>query len=163
MLNAVNIRPVWQNGLLMNDGRPLTASIYSLQPNGRDTASIFCFDQGKENGVWRKFYSNGQLEETRQYDHGIKTGDYLAWWPDGKQKLFYHFKNGEFDGVYREWTDSGILIKEMNYLEGHENGSQKQFFNDGTVKANYTIIGGRRYGLLGTKNCVNVSATIFRN
>jgi antitoxin component YwqK of YwqJK toxin-antitoxin module len=50
----------------------------------------------------------------------------------------------------------------MNYVMGHESGAQQQFYTDGKIKANYTIIDGRRYGLLGTKNCVNVSDSIFK-
>jgi antitoxin component YwqK of YwqJK toxin-antitoxin module len=162
VLNAARLQPVWQNGLLQQDGKPLTARIYSLADNNRDTASIACFVDGKENGTWKKFYPGGRLAEIRSYANGMKTGNYIAWWPGGKQKHEYHFKNGEFEGVYREWTDHGVLIKEMNYVDGHETGNQKQFFNDGTVKANYTIIEGRRYGLLGTKNCINVSDSIFK-
>ena len=89
-------------------------------------------------------------------------GTYAAWWRDGKQRLLYHFANGEYEGVCRDWNDKGLLIAEMNYKEGHEEGPQKQYYNNGKVRANYTIKDGRRYGLLGTKNCVNVTDSVFK-
>ena len=49
----------------------------------------------------------------------------------------------------------------MNYVKGHEEGSQKMYYDNGKIRSNYTIIAGRRYGLLGTKNCVNVADSVF--
>ena len=37
---------------------------------------------------------------------------------------------------------------------------QQFWYNDGEIKSNYIIKNKRRYGLLGTKNCVNVSNSI---
>ena len=37
----------------------------------------------------------------------------------------------------------------------------KYFYNNGKVRSNYLVINGKRYGLLGTKNCVNVKDSIF--
>jgi hypothetical protein len=40
---------------------------------------------------------------------------------------------------------------------------QTWWYDNGKVKSNYRIIEGRRFGLLGTKNCINVSDSIFNN
>jgi antitoxin component YwqK of YwqJK toxin-antitoxin module len=50
----------------------------------------------------------------------------------------------------------------LNYQKGHEEGEQKWWYDNGKIKANYIIKDGRRYGLLGTKNCINVSDSIFK-
>jgi antitoxin component YwqK of YwqJK toxin-antitoxin module len=50
----------------------------------------------------------------------------------------------------------------MTYRKGYEDGLQQQFYESGKVKANYMMLDGRRYGMLGTKNCVNVSDSIFK-
>ena len=73
----------------------------------------------------------------------------------------YVFVNDEYEGTCREWSSDGLLVKEMNYLKGHEEGSQRWWYDNGKIKANYIIKQGRRYGLLGTKNCMNVSDSIF--
>ena len=71
------------------------------------------------------------------------------------------FKDGEYDGTNRIWTKDGHLIEEFNYKMGQEFGSQKVWYLDGKIKSNYIIKNNRRYGLLGTKNCTNVSEEVF--
>jgi len=75
--------------------------------------------------------------------------------------LTYQFEDDEYEGTCREWNESGRLITEMNYHRGYESGSQKVWYDNGKIKSNYVMESGRRYGLLGTKNCVNVSDSIF--
>ena len=74
----------------------------------------------------------------------------------------YLFSNDEYEGTCREWNEAGRLVKEMNYKAGYEAGSQRSWYDNGRIRANYVIEDGRRYGLLGTKNCVNVSDSIFK-
>lgn len=158
---SVNVR--MKNGVAMIENTRFTGIVYTLYPNGTDTAEIVGFNNGREHGEWKRFYPGNKLMEVRHFENGQKTGRFKAWWPNGAIKLSYHFSNGEYNGVCREWNDKRMLIKEMHYKNGYEEGSQKEFYNDGKVKANYVMIEGRRYGLLGTKNCVNVSDSIFKN
>ena len=154
-----NLNPV--NGILYRDNELFTGTVYTLYPGTTDTATIANFVDGKEQGVWKKFYDNGSLKEKRSFENGRKTGEYVAYWENGLQQLQYFFENDVYEGTCREWNRDGTLIKEMNYKNGYEKGSQKMFYDNGKVRSNYTIINGRRYGLLGTKNCVNVSDSIF--
>ncbi len=139
-----------------------TGYIYALYPSG-DTSEISGFLDGKEHGVRKKFYPGGKLREQREFSQGEKTGIYCAWWDNGNKMLFYHFKNDEYDGICQEWNPSGRLVRQMTYVNGHEEGRQKLFYDNGKVRANYIIVNGRRYGLLGTKNCTNVSDSVFKN
>lgn len=162
LFNGATIQVAWEDGIVVQNHQPFTGIIYTLQKNGKDTAGIVCFNKGREHGEWQSFYEGGRLREKRFFADGKKTGDYIAWWPNGRRRLVYHFEEGEYEGTCREWTEAGVLIKEMNYKAGYEAGSQQQFYDDGKLKANYVIIEGRRWGLLGTKNCVNVTDSIFK-
>lgn len=163
MYNSSGLKLHLENGLLLKDGHPFTGIVYTLQPGGRDTAEIISFNQGREDGLWKRYYPGGRLMEKRSFSNGKKVGSYYAWWPDGVMKLAYHFYNGEYNGTCREWNQQGALVKEMNYRNGYEDGRQMEFYDDGRIRANYIIKDGRRYGLLGTKNCVNVSDSVFTN
>ncbi|MCX6338150.1 MAG: toxin-antitoxin system YwqK family antitoxin, partial [Bacteroidetes bacterium] len=66
-----------------------------------------------------------------------------------------------YEGELSEWTFDGKLIHLAHYIDGQEEGSQKLWYDNGKIRANYVIIKGKRYGLLGTKNCKNVSDSIF--
>jgi antitoxin component YwqK of YwqJK toxin-antitoxin module len=133
-------------------------------PNSNDTASVIFHLNGLEHGEWRKYYPGGQLMGKRYFNKGVKVGVMKNWWENGQLQSEYHFNNGEYDGTCREWNAEGLLIREMNYENGYEQGSQKQWYDNGSYRSNYVIRDGRRYGLLGTKNCVNVSDSldIFR-
>ncbi len=149
------------NGLLYVADKPVTGIVFALFPTTADTAERAGYLAGREHGIRVQYYPGGKLREQRAYDRGQKVGDYVAWWENGRKQLHYHFADDEYEGTCREWNENGLLIQEMNYRAGHEEGTQKLFYNDGKVRANYTIINGRRYGLLGTKNCVNVSDSVF--
>jgi antitoxin component YwqK of YwqJK toxin-antitoxin module len=149
------------NGIILLNNKLFSGTIVTMYPNLKDTAAITSYYEGKENGVWKKFYAAGKVKEIRTFDKGKKVGDFTTWWENGKKQQHYFFVNDEYEGLCSEWNSDGVLTKEMNYKMGHEDGRQKNYYDNGKIRSNYTILNGRRYGLLGTKNCVNVSDSIF--
>lgn len=81
----------------------------------------------------------------------------MGWWSNGNQKFIYHFSDGLQKGVSKEWFESGQLLREMHYANGQEEGSQKMWNEDGSIRANYVVKNGRRFGLIGLKNCKSVN------
>lgn len=151
-----------QNGVIYVKNHPFTGVLFTLNPSSKDTLSKQGYLNGLEHGEWRKWYPQHQLRESRFFKNGKKEGVYTIYWENGKKQLEYHFLNDEYEGICREWNEAGRLTKEMQYVKGHEEGSQKWWYDNGKIKANYVIINGRRFGLLGTKNCINVSDSIFK-
>ena len=151
------------NGILMLGDELFTGTVYTLYPGTADTARIAGYRLGKEHGIWKKWYPNGKQEEIRTYDNGSKTGQYLAFWENGSKQMDYFFADDEYQGNCREWNPEGVLIRNMHYNRGHEEGIQQQFYDNGKVRSNYVIKNRRRYGLLGTKNCVNATDSIAIN
>lgn len=135
---------------------------FALHLNG-DTALLKSFYNGLEEGFTRKWHTNKQLAEERFYLAGKKEGLHRAYWQSGRLKFEYHFLHDEFDGLCKEWYANGRIFKEFNYKAGHEEGSIKMFWENGKIKTNYIIKNGRRYGLLGTKNCINVADSVSFN
>jgi antitoxin component YwqK of YwqJK toxin-antitoxin module len=150
------------NGVIYKGSQPFTGIMFALYPSTSDTSLQHQYLNGLENGEWIKWYPKHQLRESRFFKSGKKEGVYTIYWENGKKQLEYHFLNDEYEGICREWNAEGRLTKEMNYVKGHEEGSQKWWYDNGKIKANYVIINGRRFGLLGTKNCMNVSDSIFK-
>lgn len=137
-------------------------AVIVLFPGTSDTLSIQHFYQGKEHGRWAKYYAPNKLQEERFFNNGIKVDTLRIWWKNGVLQALYPFKNGEYEGECSEWNENGKLIRRLHYSQGHEVGLQQQWYDDGSVRSNYIIQDGRRYGLLGTKNCVNVSIRLAR-
>ncbi len=157
LADTVNV--VTKQGITYVNDVPANGILFSLY-NKKDTAFIKPYSNGKENGTVRTWYNNTQQNEIRHYENGWQQGEAKAWWPNGKQKFIYHFTNDVFEGNLKEWSVSGMLARDMNYAKGQEEGPQKLWYDNGLLRSNYIIKNGRRYGLLGTKNCVNVVDSI---
>ena len=156
MVNKANVILKASKGVWLINDRPFTGTVFELSKEG-DTLSLSGYEDGLEHGQWKTFYNNHQLQTIRYYDHGKKTSELKSWYENGQLQVVATFKNDEYDGVLKEWDDQGNLLKELTYRMGHENGPQHAWHPNGKVRSNYTVIEGRRYGLLGTKNCTNVS------
>jgi antitoxin component YwqK of YwqJK toxin-antitoxin module len=163
IVNADTANTSIRNGVLYQYETIFSGTIVSFYTATNDTAEISSYINGKEDGEWRKYYPNKTLKEKRYFTNGFKTGELFARWENGNKKLQYLFVAGEYTGTCREWNENGLLVKQMNYLSGHEEGAQQWWYDNGKIKANYIIKDGRRFGLLGTKNCINVSDSIFKN
>lgn len=148
-----------RNGIIFLHNQPFTGRLFERNEHG-DTLACYGFYKGQEHGEWKKFYPGGHIAEQRFFNRGTKIGTLTHWWPNGNLQLQCNFLNGEYHGTFREWNAQGKLISELNYKNGYEDGPQKLFYDNGKVRSNYVIINGKRYGLLGTKNCVNVKDSI---
>lgn len=150
------------NGVVYKDNQPFTGILYNYYVDTKDTSDVTPYLSGREHGERRKYYPNKQLWEKRYFQQGNKVGEMRTYWPDGNPQMQYFFENGEYNGTCKEWTKTGMLSRLMHYKKGYEDGEQKWWYDNGKIRANYVIIEGRRYGLLGTKNCINVSDSIFK-
>ncbi|MCZ8228750.1 toxin-antitoxin system YwqK family antitoxin [Flavobacterium sp.] len=134
--------------------------LFDIYPN-KDTIAVEGFVDGKLEGNCKKWYPNKQLLEERYYSKGKKNGKQIAYWVNGKKRFEFMAVNDAYEGELREWTFDGKLSHLGHFKNGQEEGAQKLWYDTGKIRANYVIINGKRYGLLGTKNCKNVSDSIF--
>jgi len=150
-----------KSGTTYLNEEPFSGTIFALFKNTLDTLSHKVYFDGEKHGVWKIFYPNGKLLEKREYHSGSKEGNHFGYYPDGKLKFQFQLKNNLYDGFKKAWTESGKLILHMSYYKGYESGGQKVWYPNGLIKSNYIMKNGRRYGLLGTKNCINVKDSII--
>ena len=149
-----------KNGIFFKNKTPFTGRVFKLHENGLDTVYIQSYFKGIKNGQFLRFYPKNRIFEKRNYINGKKEGIHIGYWEDGSLAFEYNLKDDEYNGSLKEWNRNGQIIKSFNYVNGYENGSQKLWFDNGEVRSNYVIKNNRRYGLLGTKNCINVSDSI---
>jgi antitoxin component YwqK of YwqJK toxin-antitoxin module len=112
-------------------------------------------EQAQKLDVVKKYFPNGQLMEVRHFSNGMKNGRQTAFWENGNIRFDFIAKNDAYEGALREWDIHGHLFHLAHFVDGQEEGVQKMWYEDGKIRANYVVIKGRRYGLLGTKNCKN--------
>ncbi|MEM8890871.1 MAG: toxin-antitoxin system YwqK family antitoxin [Bacteroidota bacterium] len=152
-----------KGGITYVEQKPYSGMLYKLYPKTTDTLYIKNYLRGKEHGSWKRFHPGNEVKELRYFQHGRKEGAHIAYYPGGQVRFHYQLSDDVYEGNNREWNAAGNLILDMNYVAGQEEGSQKVWYDNGKLKANYIIKNGRRFGLLGTKNCINVSDSIFQN
>ncbi|MGF1923010.1 MAG: toxin-antitoxin system YwqK family antitoxin [Bacteroidia bacterium] len=163
LVNAEKVELAMVSGIVLHEQKPFTGRVFTLFPRTADTSEVSGYLDGREHGQWKKFYRSTKIKEIRYFKNGQKIGFYQAWWENGNQQLEYKFVADEYEGECREWNEEGQLSRIMNYRKGQEEGKQQWWYDGGKIKANYVIKNGRRYGLLGTKNCINVSDSVFKN
>lgn len=141
-----------QDGLLLYNKIPFTGIVIEVNEGG-DTIFTGSYYMGKEHGIMKKWYDNGQLKEERSFLFGRKEGTHTGWYEDGSQRFVYNFDHGEYSGNLKEWYQNGQLYKDFNYVNGYETGMQTAWETNGKLLANYEVKNGRKYGLIGTHNC----------
>jgi antitoxin component YwqK of YwqJK toxin-antitoxin module len=109
------------------------------------------------NGVILEHYESGAVRSERAYRDGLEHGLHAGWWENGQRAFEYEYRDGVMEGVAREWFDDGSRFRVSTYRAGHEEGPQQMWYADGTLRASYVVRDGRRFGLLGSKGCVNGS------
>ncbi len=150
-----------KNDIVFWKGKNYNGYLYLLNPENADTLILEGYVDGLLNGVCKKWYTNKQLMEERVYSEGRKSGKQVAYWANGNKRFEFIALKDAYEGEMKEWTEDGRLFHLAHYVNGQEEGVQKLWYDNGKIRANYVIINGKRFGLLGTKNCKNVSDSIF--
>ena len=150
-----------ENGTIFHDKKPFSGHLFQLYPNTKDSLVSQEYFNGLLSGISTKWFPNKQVAEKRFYYKGEKHGKQLSYWENGTKKFDFTALKDTYEGVLKEWDEKGNLYHLANFKNGQEEGVQKLWYENGKIRANYVIINGKRYGLLGTKNCKNVSDSIF--
>lgn len=149
-----------KNDVVFLNDKKYAGFLYELS-SSKDTILIEGYLNGLLSGVCKKWYPDRQLMEERRYLNGQKNGKQVSFWQNGNKRFEFIAKNDAYEGELKEYSENGHLFHLANYVNGQEEGTQKMWYDNGKIRANYVIKKGKRYGLLGTKNCKNVSDSVF--
>ena len=120
-----------------------------------------CSKSEPEIYVEKKYFPSGKIREIRHLKNGVRQGLQTAYWENGRKRFEYIAVNDAYEGELKEWAENGQLFHLAHYKKGQEEGIQKMWHASGKIRSNFIIIKGRRYGLLGTKNCKNVNEKLL--
>lgn len=120
-----------------------------------------CSKSEPEIHVEKKYFPSGKIREIRHLKNGVRQGLQTAYWENSRKRFEYIAVNDAYEGELKEWAENGQLFHLAHYKNGQEEGIQKMWHANGKIRSNFIIIKGRRYGLLGTKNCKNVNEKLL--
>lgn len=72
----------------------------------------------KENGLYERWYANGQRWKRCNYINGKLQGLYEWWDKDGQIRGKNNYISGELDGLCERWYANGQLMERSSYKDG---------------------------------------------
>ncbi len=91
--------------------------------------------EGKLTGHWRYFDDQGQLQREGDYADGMREGDWIEIYPNGKPQRRGFIHVGLLEGPWKHWYDNGQLEAEGEYANNKREGTWLFYFPDGKPDA----------------------------
>ncbi len=142
------------NGVYYYGQQLFSGIIKDVYENGK-THHETSYYNGREEAWSFMYYADGTMAEKRYYHQGEKDSVHTGWWPNGKLRFEYHFSKGMYNGDYKEWYNSGQAYKHIHYASGVDDWG-KGWRENGRLFMNYTMVQGRRYGIVNSNLCYTV-------
>lgn len=109
------------------DGIPKAISTFAI--NSTDTSKILerhfypngelkmqgPFKNGKRDGKWESYYSNGVLWSSLEYDSGVRSGISLVYYESGELHISGQFKDDRASGIWTWFDEKGKEIDQIDY------------------------------------------------
>jgi len=101
----------------------------------RDTINVVDADSLRQ-GVWREFWSNGDLRSEVSYLNNKKQGLEIRWFdtPDCVEQEAY-YKDGQLDGPVTYYSRKCKKDFYETYIKGVKEGVEVSYYPNGTIKA----------------------------
>lgn len=83
---------------------------------------VYYYDQSNQRIAEKEFYESGILKMEGTIANGLRNGDWVAYFPDGKVQSTGLFKDGLRIGLGKVYYENGQLMMEGHYSEDHKCG-----------------------------------------
>lgn len=111
----------------------LTGTGINYHKNG-EVASIIPYVNGVGEGLVKRYYDCGALEEEYTISNNQSEGSGIYYNPDGNKASEYLAKNGLLDGRYTTYFADGKVMEELAYKEGMREGTYTSYYDNGQVR-----------------------------
>jgi antitoxin component YwqK of YwqJK toxin-antitoxin module len=125
-------RLFYMNGELAAEGKYLgtlkdsTWNYYSYYT--RTLSLVENYRDGHKSGPVMKYYDNGTVAESVEWNSDVKNGKWFQYFEDGSLRLSSFYLNDKINGPYLVYTAPGILAIDGKYINGNMDGTWK-FYN----------------------------------
>lgn len=107
---------------------------------GKLNHEVICYLPKKvKHGPHTKWYPKSEFKQfERNYHKDILNGLYKEWYSNGQLKVEATYKDGQLDGTFKKFYSNGNKRVEGRYAENTRVGVYKEFYKNGKLKLNYT-------------------------
>lgn len=105
--------------------------------------SEITYSKNRPFGQYSIFYENGQLEESSTWHRNKNVGSFKRFYSNGQpQQEFYFADNGKRNGQQKYFYENGQIALDVNIQNGKEEGEYKRYFENGDLKEARKFEGG---------------------
>lgn len=107
------------------------------------------YKDNRKHGVWKKYYSNGNLQSEITYKKGAPRGTTKIYYRNGNLSEKGYWVGDHWKGEYRFYHKNGNPAYIWHYNDkGQRTGTQKYFYADGTLKVKGKWKDGEKNGVI---------------
>lgn len=99
-------------------------------------------ESGERDGFWKLYYPTGEVKAEGDYEIG--NGDYIEYYPSGKQRTRGRIRHGKKHGRWVFYSEEGLVDGEADFKNGE--GTYTGFYPDGNVKMKGEMKDDKRVG-----------------
>lgn len=102
------------------------------------------YTMGLLDGPWVSYYENEKIRESMNYDKGLLQGKRESFWNNGLIKEENNFMNGVLTGTSNFYFSSGQLRKTIAFdSNGKRNGKWLDYYPNGNIKKSINYVSGK--------------------
>ncbi|MCB1324260.1 MAG: hypothetical protein H7A21_03210 [Spirochaetales bacterium] len=121
---------------------------YKMEPRRADLL-LLTTEIGNENGVYRRYYPDGSLEEEGHFWSGYFHGPFRHYHPNNRGlAIAGRFERDQKIGQWRYYYADGTLERVENYKDGVLDGVQQNYYPDGSLYHSSVYANGERLRLM---------------
>jgi hypothetical protein len=97
-------------------------------------------------GEYKEFYPTGELKVEMNLKDGKPEGSYIVYFSNGKPNEVRAYRNGQFHGIWRTYNDAGLLISEAEYRNDKKTGTWHVWDDSGIMRYEMQYDNGKKTG-----------------
>jgi len=105
----------------------------------------------KRQGLWKKYYPNGEVRSEINYESNRPFGDYKVFHANGKLEEKGYWKGNKNTGAFKRYHENGRIAQDFTFnSKGKRNGIQKYYYENGKPQMQVGIENGVAHGMMKT-------------
>jgi antitoxin component YwqK of YwqJK toxin-antitoxin module len=101
----------------------------------------------RKNGLWIKYWPNGNLKSKIKYKNGRSFGDYITFFQNGKIEEKGKMNGGLLQGGYELYWPNGKIRQEKKFnVYGNSEGKVSFYYANGQPELTFEVIDGKENG-----------------
>lgn len=124
----------YRNGFLSSEGlideKGLQQGVWKEFYSEGEIKSEGVYENGRKIGEWKYYHQNKTIEQIGSYNKGKPIGNWKWFYENGQLLRFETFEFGKLSGDFIEYNDKGEVILKGQFTDGEANGEWLIVDND---------------------------------